>query len=289
MSQDKTLQGAHILFAHATSTGHTQNQYGNGKMDLSLHRPHSPYPWLDLGVIYYSAPTAEQLKAIEKICEEDPYGAEAHNRSDVCRRLSFKQAEYVNYLIREMLTEKFGKDGIPCDDEIVEIMKQVREGNYPINRDKREQRKKYELTPEQNMLLGQLRQVASEKDIVVELTFFNIDGDNIPSNNGRGVIRFTRPGGNFSFSFTGNSGFCEALKNSIYQLERVSATESTTEQINTSQPVQKPVFPPNRIESEDHRQLGNLIEKTKKRCEENEADRVLAVNKTLTDYKNQTK
>ena len=135
MSKDKTLPGAHILFAHATSTGHSQNQYGNGKMDISLQRPHSPYPWLDLGVIYYSSPTQDQLKAAEKVHKEEPHGPEACNYSDIHRRLSFKQAQYINYLIREMLMEKFNKDGIPSDDEIVVILnselgtrKKVREG-----------------------------------------------------------------------------------------------------------------------------------------------------------------
>lgn len=271
MSQDKTLQGAHIRFAHATSTGYTQNQYGNGKMDLSLHRPHSPYPWLDLGAIYYSAPTAEQLKAIEKVCEEDPYGSEAHNRSDVNRRLSFKQAEYINYLIREMLTEKFGKDGIPCDDEIVEIMKQVREDSYPVNRTKREQEKKYQLTTEQNVLLGKLLEEAYRKHIVFSIEFED-DGRS-------GYIRFTRPGANMSFSFADSASFCDAIKNSIYQLEKLPTIRWTTEQTEASQATK----------SDDQKQLDDLIETTKKRCEENEAERVLAVNKTLTDYINQTK
>lgn len=281
MSQDKTLPGAHIRFTHASSTGHSQNQYGNGRIDLSLHRPHSPYPWLDLGLIYYSSPNEEQMKAAEKVHKEEPYGPEARNQSDIHRRLSFKQAEYINYLIREMLTEKFSKEGIPCDDEIDEIMTAYREASYPVNRDKREQEKKYQLATEQNVLLGKLREEAYKKNIVFSIEFEN-DGHG-------GYIRFTRPGANMSFGFGGSATFCDAVKNSIYQLEKLPTIRWPTEQTNASQPVQKPVFPPNRIESEDHRQLDDLIEKTKKRCEENEADRVLAVNKTLTDYKNQTK
>lgn len=225
MTQDKTLPGAHILFANASSTGHSKNHFGNGTMDISLHRPHSPYPWLDLGNIYYSSPTEEQLKAAEKVHKEEPYGTEARNHSDIRRRLSFKQAQYVNYLIREMLTEKFSKDGIPPDDEIDLIMKEIKENSYPAAQKAQEKKKKYQLSEEQNVLLGRLREVAAEKDIPIEISFFNIEGDNLLSNNGRGTIRFVRPGGNFSFSFIGNAGFCEAIKNSIYQIERVQLPE----------------------------------------------------------------
>ena len=223
MTKSKNLPGVHIRFAHATSTGHFQNQYGNGKMDLSLHRPHSPYPWLDLGLIYYSAPTAEQLKAIEKVCEEDPYGPEAHNRSDVHRRLSFKQAEYVNYLILEMLTEKFGKDGIPCDDEIDEIMTQVREGNYPVNRAKREEERKWQLTEKENELLGKLRYECQLKRVEIDMEFdYQID---MSSNKCGNIYLLHYNDINKHFQFTRTESLSKTLFDAIQYVSAIKSEE----------------------------------------------------------------
>lgn len=278
MSKDKNLPGASFRFASVSSSGSHTNEFGVGEMSLGIYRPGLHWPQVDLGEIWYSEPTPEQYdKAATCYSRHDKDG---RNYVDINRRLSRKQAEYITYLITDMLTEKL-KGEVPTDDEIDEIMKQVREGNYPVNRTKREQEKKYQLTAEQNVLLGKLREEAYRKHIVFSIEF---------EDGGRsGYIRFTRPGANMSFGFGGSATFCDAVKNSIYQLEKLPTIRWPAEQTNASQPVQKPVFPPNRIESEDHRQLGNLIETTKKRCEENEAERVLAVNKTLTDYKNQTK
>lgn len=237
MSQDKTLPGAHILFAHATSTGRSQNQYGNGAMDLSLQRPGHQYPWLDLGSIYYSDPTPEQYKAAEEMHRVNPYGELARNKSDIHRRLSFKQAEYINYLIREMLTEKFSKDGIPADDEVDVIMKEIRENSLLSNRAKVGKEKEYIFTDDQNLLLSKLRSAASAKNLVLNIMF---------ESETRGNISFTRPGGNFRINFINvagqGDGLSDALKSAIYQIER------------TDNPP-KPPFPPNRIETEDYKKF----------------------------------
>ncbi len=237
MSQDKTLPGTHILFANATSTGHSQNQYGNGKMDLSLHRPGHQYPWLDLGVIYFSNPTAEQYKAAEEMQRAFPYGELAGNKSDMHRRLSFKQAEYINYLIREMLMDKLNRGGIPADDEVDVIMKEIRENSLPSNRAKVKEERGYIFTDDQNLLLSKLRSAASAKNIVLNIMF---------ESETRGNISFTRPGGNFRINFINvagqGDGLSDALKAAIYQIER------------TDNPP-KPPFPPNRIETEDYKKF----------------------------------
>lgn len=241
MSENKTLPGASFRFASVSSSGSHTNEFGVGEMSLGIYRPGLHWPQVDLGEIWYSEPTPEQYdKAATCYSRHDKDG---RNYVDINRRLSRKQAEYITYLITDMLTEKL-KGEVPTDDEIDEIMKQVREGNYPVNRAKREQEKKYQLTTEQNVLLGKLREEAYRKHIVFSIEFED-DGRS-------GYIRFTRPGANMSFGFGGSSTFCDAIKNSIYQLEKLPTIRWTTEQTEASQAVQKPVFPPNRIESEDH-------------------------------------
>lgn len=117
---DNRLPGAMIMFASTSCTGSSEDQYGVGDMDLSLYRPGQKYPWVDLGRINYSHPTASQYLDAET-SPSMTEGWRAH--SNIHRRVSKKQAEYINMLIREMLMKEFA-GVIPPDDEIVELMKQ---------------------------------------------------------------------------------------------------------------------------------------------------------------------
>lgn len=123
---DNRLPGAMIMFATTSCTGSSEDQYGVGDMDLSLYRPGQKYPWIDLGRINYSHPTQSQYLAAEN-SEQQSTGWSGHDcrmaYSNIHRRVSKKQAEYINMLIREMLMKEFA-GVIPPDDEIVELMKQ---------------------------------------------------------------------------------------------------------------------------------------------------------------------
>lgn len=112
---DKTLPGAVVNFAGATSTGCHTNHLGIGSMDISLRRPGTPWPWLDLGEIYFASPTPAQYDAAVR-AKATP-GPDGCAFSNIHRRLSRKQAEYIVGLISRMLEEKF-KGQIPADDEI---------------------------------------------------------------------------------------------------------------------------------------------------------------------------
>lgn len=114
------LPGATILFKTSTCTGYNQNSFGNGSMDISLHRPDYKFNWVDIGHIYFSRPTPEQVLD----AETSPSGSDGQKAyGDMNRRLSFKQANYINLLIQDMLMKEFNGI-IPPDDEIEILIKQ---------------------------------------------------------------------------------------------------------------------------------------------------------------------
>ncbi len=114
------LPGAMVMFSSALSSGNHENSYGVGKMDISLHRPGQEYTWIDLADIYYSHPTHEQYLDAETSPSMSE-GRRAH--SDIHRRISKKQAQYINLLIQDMLMKEFA-GVIPPDDEIKDLLKQ---------------------------------------------------------------------------------------------------------------------------------------------------------------------
>lgn len=117
---DPHLPGAMITFASVCSTGSSENQYGIGDMDISLHRPGQQYPWLDLGRINFSNPTQSQYLD----AETSPQFSEGRKAfADIERRLSKLQATYIVELFQEMMMKEF-KGVIPPDDEIQELRKQ---------------------------------------------------------------------------------------------------------------------------------------------------------------------
>lgn len=109
--------GATIPFTAVSYPGSTESEFGIGSMSVSLCRP-GPYPWVDLLRVSYADPSPDKMAAMESAA---PFTTEWHVRSDVNRRLSKKQAEYISRLIGKMLIEEFWKDGelcIPSDAEI---------------------------------------------------------------------------------------------------------------------------------------------------------------------------
>lgn len=119
---DKTetkLPGAMIFFKSVNSTGSKEDEFGVGDMDISLHRPGEKYPWLDLGQINYSNPSLSQYRtAVNTVSSKG-----SKPLSDINRRLSKKQAQWLFLLIQEMLTKEFA-GVIPADDEIDDLVKE---------------------------------------------------------------------------------------------------------------------------------------------------------------------
>lgn len=114
---DKTLPGAMVMFTTSGSSGTHTNSFGNGAVDLYLHKPGQLPPWVNLGDIYFSSPTAEQLEDMQT----SPMHSEGYK--EYCthkRRLSKKQAEYIQFKISQFLMSEF-KGIIPADDEIDDI------------------------------------------------------------------------------------------------------------------------------------------------------------------------
>lgn len=108
-----TLPGAAIHISRFCSTGFHSDHYGVGSMDLSGQRA-TQYRWLDIGKIYFSSPTPQQMLDAETAPSFTP-GAKAF--FNINRRLSFQQAELVKDLVLKTLSEAF-KEGVPADHEI---------------------------------------------------------------------------------------------------------------------------------------------------------------------------
>lgn len=114
MSAVATLPGAPIYIKSIGSTGHHQNATGVGSMDFSATRD-GQYPWLDMGEVYFSNPTEEQMLDADTA----PIDTEAgRDRSNIRRRMSFQQARLVNEVIARALKLTFNGE-IPADDEIM--------------------------------------------------------------------------------------------------------------------------------------------------------------------------
>lgn len=108
------LPGAWERFRYAGQSGNHEDGYGVGEISLQLRRMNEDWPWIDLGQIYFSNPTAEQYMD----AETSPVGTEGRIAyANIRRRLSKKQAELIVKKISQMITLEF-PNGIPPDDEI---------------------------------------------------------------------------------------------------------------------------------------------------------------------------
>lgn len=106
------LPGAQIDFQSICSTGSSENWFGVGKTDISLHRPGSKYPWVDLLDIGYSNPTDNQL-----LYAQTSPALSVIDGSDIFRRVSRKQADAIKQVIMKALDKEFN-GVIPADDDL---------------------------------------------------------------------------------------------------------------------------------------------------------------------------
>lgn len=116
--EEPTLPGANILFASAGSSGSHTNLYGNGGMDISLHRPGQKPEWTHVAEIYFSSPTLNQYEDMQT---SPAYSEGEKEFGNHRRRMSKKQAEFICSKISHFLMDEF-KGMIPSDAEIDEIM-----------------------------------------------------------------------------------------------------------------------------------------------------------------------
>lgn len=118
--------GSAIEFEHVTSSGYSQNAFGNGNMDISMHRPGPGYKWLDVLDIHFTQPTTDQFMD----CMTAPSHTEdAQEKSNMFRRLSFVQANYIKDILIKALEEEFAGGVIPSDEEIKCIIADARAPN----------------------------------------------------------------------------------------------------------------------------------------------------------------
>lgn len=116
--QGDKLPGSFTRFTSSGSSGHHTNCYGNGEISLHLHNAGKPTaPWTEIGQLYFSSPTKEQLEAMETAPNTT---GEFREYCDFKRRLSFKQACFIQQKISMFLMQEFG-GYIPSDDEINEL------------------------------------------------------------------------------------------------------------------------------------------------------------------------
>jgi hypothetical protein len=115
--------GAAIEFDHVTSSGYRQNAFGNGHIDISMHRPGPGYKWLDVLDIHFTQPTADQFMG----CMTAPgHTEDAQEKSNMFRRLSFAQANYIKDILIKALEEEFAGGVIPSDEEIKQLLSDPR-------------------------------------------------------------------------------------------------------------------------------------------------------------------
>ena len=108
------LPGSLVKFQTACSTGSYENTFGVGSILLDLHRPNNDYKWIDLGEIFYSAPS---LSKYEDAKTSPPFSEGEIAFGDIKRRLSKKQALLIVKKINEMIMREF-PNGIPPDAQI---------------------------------------------------------------------------------------------------------------------------------------------------------------------------
>lgn len=111
--------GAAIMFDYVTSTGYYRNKFGNGDVSISMHRPGDGYEWLDLLRINFTQPRDDQFLD----CITAPSHTEAaKEKSNMSRRLSFVQANYIKNILIKAMKEAFPVGVIPSDEEINKII-----------------------------------------------------------------------------------------------------------------------------------------------------------------------
>lgn len=117
------LKGAMIMTSGVSSSGHSENSYGVGSFSLDARRTDGRY--VDIGELWFANPTPEQLRAAEAAARQysssspvraDHAAGKAY--SDIQRRLSLKQANYLMHIITRALNEALPDGVIPHDDDI---------------------------------------------------------------------------------------------------------------------------------------------------------------------------
>lgn len=111
--------GKDIIFSSSGSSGHSENGYGNGSISLHLHTAGAKSPWTDLGQIDFTNPRQDQLEEMATA----PFPSEGNTEFvHACRRLSFKQAKFLQEMISDMIMANFA-GCFPSDEEIDDFRK----------------------------------------------------------------------------------------------------------------------------------------------------------------------
>lgn len=114
--ETKQLGGAIIKLEGFYFPGSHSNEWTVGAISLAAFR-NTSWPNLDLGEIYYAAPTQAQALDAQTSPQFTP-GNKAW--SDINRRLSLKQAHLVGDIINAALKKAFHDNVIPADGDIKE-------------------------------------------------------------------------------------------------------------------------------------------------------------------------
>ena len=107
-------------FTSSGTSGNYTNVYGNGRTSLHFHNAGNEEPWTDIGDIYFTNPSKTQLESMETA---PLFTEEQAAYVDHKRRLSFKQAAFLQEKISKFLMEEF-KGYFPSDEEIDIIKKE---------------------------------------------------------------------------------------------------------------------------------------------------------------------
>ncbi len=96
----------------------TEGKFGTGDLSISSRNVYDQWA-IDIGKIYFAEPSEEQRLDAETT---PTFSKEGMTATDVGRRLSRIQAEYINSLICKALNAEL-KGIIPSDEEIKQILR----------------------------------------------------------------------------------------------------------------------------------------------------------------------
>jgi hypothetical protein len=115
----KLLHGKAVPIEDISSCGSSQEgKFGTGDMSISTRNMYDKWS-IDIGQIYFADPSEEQRLDAETT---PTFSKEDMIATNVNRRLSRIQAEYINRLICKALNEEL-MGVIPSDEEIKQILK----------------------------------------------------------------------------------------------------------------------------------------------------------------------
>jgi hypothetical protein len=124
----KRFEGQATEFEFVTSTGSHENAYGVGSLDVSMLKPDKS--WVDLLDIRYTNHTEEDYR------EADRKRRSLCDLSDMNRRLSKKQAEYLKDFILAKIREEF--NGVFPSDREIRLLRSIQAASSTmiVNTDK---------------------------------------------------------------------------------------------------------------------------------------------------------